>query len=146
MAASFIDRYRLGGVQDLPTAFSGLTSIRASFRGLDDSIRMQAEARTLWSGIMTRSVPPDVRRHMESDLVWFEATASRDQLLAATSDCVVAREQGLDPRPYRDGMTREFAILRQTPVLGDTASPVNQKLFLDQHARLAGLQGLQGGE
>jgi hypothetical protein len=140
VAANFIERYRIGGAQDLPAAFSGGTSLRASFRGLDESIQMQMEARTLWSSVMARSLPPGVRQRMESDIVWFEATASRYRLLAATCDFVRARELGLDLQSSRERISRELGMLRQTPVLADTVSPVNQSLFLAYHAQLVGLQ------
>ena len=76
---------------------------------------------------------------MESDLVWFTTTASRYRLMDATSDFVWAREYGLDLEEPRGRVAREIGFLRQSPVLSDTVSPVNQRLFLDFHAQLAGL-------
>jgi hypothetical protein len=138
-AVQFISRFRSGGVQDLPAAFSGIRLIRASFRGLDESIRLQSDAATKWSAVLSQVLPPDVRRHMESDLAWFLATASRYRLMAATSDFVWAREHNLDLAEPRERIARELELLQQSPVLADTVSPVNQRLFLTFHARLAGL-------
>ena len=138
-AAAYISRYRAGGIQDLPTAFPGLQTVRASFRGLDESIRLQITALDRSAALLAQSLPLDVRRRMESDLVWFEATASRYRLMAATSDFVWAREHGLDFEEPRQRIARELAFLGQTPTLGDTVSPVNQTLFLDFHSQLAGL-------
>lgn len=138
-AVQFIARYHDGGVQDLPAASSGIPFIRASFRGLDESLRLQSDATARWSALLDRPLPPDVRRHMESDLVWFTTTASRYRLMDATSDFVWAREYGLDLEEPRGRVAREIGFLRQSPVLSDTVSPVNQRLFLDFHAQLAGL-------
>lgn len=138
-AAGHISRYRDGGIQDLPAASSGLQTVRASFRGLDESIGLQRTALDRSAALLARELPRDVRRHMKSDLVWFEATASRYRLMAATSDFVWAREHGLDVEEPRERIARELALLRQTSVLGDTVSPVNQTLFLDLHQQLAEL-------
>jgi len=138
-AVQFIARYRGGGVQDLPAAYSGMPFVRASFRGLDESLRTQSDAAARWSVLLDQPLPPDVRRHMESDLAWFTATTSRYRLMAAASDFVWAREHGLDVEEPRGRIAREIGFLRQTPVLSDTVSPVNQRLFLDFHAQLAGL-------
>jgi hypothetical protein len=138
-AVQFIARYRVGGVQDLPAASSGMPFIRASFRGLDESLRLQSDAAVRWSALLDQPLPPDVRQRMESDLVWFSTTASRYRLMAATSDFVLAREYGLDLEEPRERIAREIGFLRQSPVLSDTVSPVNQRLFLDFHAQLAGL-------
>jgi hypothetical protein len=89
--------------------------------------------------VLNQALPPDVRRHMESDLAWFAATASRYRLMAATSDFVWAREHNLELAEPRERIARELELLRQSPVLADTVSPVNQRLFLTFHARLAGL-------
>jgi hypothetical protein len=109
------------------------------FRGLDESIGLQRTALDRSTALLAQELPQDVRRHMESDLVWFEATASRYRLMAATSDFVWAREHGLDVEEPRQRIARELSFLRQTPTLGDTVSPVNQTLFLDFHSQLAGL-------
>lgn len=58
----------------------------------------------------------------------------------ASPDAVVrARENGLDLAEPRDRIGRELAFLRQSAILTDTVPAVNQLLFLDFHAQLAGL-------
>jgi hypothetical protein len=139
-AAAYVARYRVGGAQELPARFSNAQFQRASFRGLDESVRLQGDASSRWRELLDGPLPGDVRRRMESDVVWFEATASRYRLLAAASDFVVERAQGESLDESRAGIARELGFLRQSPVLGDTVSGVNQSLFMDLTARLAGLQ------
>ena len=139
-AAAYVARYRVGGTQELPARFSNAQFQRASFRGLDESVRLQGDASSRWRELLDGPLPGDVRRRMESDVVWFETTASRYRLLVAASDFVVERAQGESLDESRAGIARELGFLRQSPVFGDTVSGVNQSLFMDLTARLAGLQ------
>lgn len=138
--AEFIPRFRAGGVQDLPGAFSDVKSVRATFRGLDESIRLQEQAAQLWTAMLDSPLPAAERRRMESDVAWFVATASRYRLMAATSDYVVAKQNQLDLSEPRSRIVREVAFLRESPVLADTISPVDQRSFLDLHLNLAQLR------
>jgi Domain of unknown function (DUF4838)/Glycosyl hydrolase family 67 N-terminus len=138
-AAAFTSQYRLGGVQDLPAAFSGATTVRESFRGLDESIQLQEIAAAEWQAVLAGALEADIRRRMESDVAWFMATASRYRLMAATCDYVVARENQLDLNEPRARMAREIAFLQSTSVTQDTISPVDQRSFLDHHRALAGI-------
>ena len=94
-AAAFIPLYRMGGIQDLPAAFSGVATVRESFRGLDESIHLQEVAGAKWRAVLAGAVARDVRGRMESDVAWFMATASRYRLMAATCDYVMARQNQL---------------------------------------------------
>lgn len=132
----YLPRFRDGGMQDLPAAFSGVTTQRATFRGLDDSIRLQTEAAARWRTLLAAPIGPVVRRHMESDIEWFEATASRYRLMSATCDYVAAREHGADVTGPRTRVMREVEFLRQSRVVEDTVSPVDQRGFLELHALL----------
>lgn len=138
--AEFIPRFRAGGVQDLPGAFSDVKVVRATFRGLDESIRLQEQAARLWTVVLDGPLPAAERRRMESDVAWFVATASRYRLMAATSDYVVAKQNQLDLSEPRSRIVREVALLRESPVLADTISPVDQRSFLDLHLKLARLR------
>jgi hypothetical protein len=135
----FIGKYRSGGVQDLPAAFSGLVTERATFRGLDDSIALQEQARGRWQAVLMRPLTAATRARMESDVAWFEATASRYRLMAATIDLVLARYRGQDESETRARMAPEIAMLNGSSVTQDTLSPVNQRSFLELHRRLANL-------
>jgi hypothetical protein len=138
-AAGFLPLYRIGGVQDLPAAFSGGTTVRESFRGLDESIRLQDAAIARSQSLLSRPLAAEVRARMESDVAWFNATASRYRLMAATCDYVVAREKQLDLGEPRARMAQEIALLQSTAVTQDTISPVDQRSFLNQHRALAGI-------
>jgi hypothetical protein len=124
-AVQFIPQCRMGGVQDLPARFSGVATIRESFRGLNESIQLQVAASSKWRTVLARPLAAEVRVRMESDVAWFMATASRHSLMAATSDYVVARERqlGLNEPPTR--MAQEIAFLQATSVTQDTISPVD---------------------
>lgn len=139
-AAGFIPMFRGGGVQELPGAFSDVKSVRATFRGLDESIQLQEQAARRWTAVLDDSLPPVVRRNMESDVAWFTATASRYRLMAATSDYVVAKQNQLDLSESRNRIAREAALLLESPVLTDTISPVDQRSFLNLHLSLAQLR------
>lgn len=136
-AAEYISLFRTGGVQELPGAFSNLVSVRATFRGLDDSLQLQEQAAQRWATALGGSVPTEIRRRMESDVEWFAATVSRYRLMAATSDCVWALQNELDRSEPRSRIEREIAFLRESPVTADTISPVDQRGFLDLHLKLA---------
>lgn len=138
-AVGFVPRYRMGGIQDLPAAFSGGTTVRESFRGLDESIQLQNAAGAKWQSVLARPLAADVRARMESDVAWFMATASRYRLMAATCDYVVAREKQLDLNEPRARMAKEIGLLQSTGVTQDTISPVDQRSFLNYHRALAGI-------
>jgi len=138
--AEFIPKFRSGGAQVLPTVDSATEFIRASFLGLDDSLRLQQQAAQRWSELLQGPVPTDVRRRMEADIAWFTATGSRYRLIAAVSDYVWARHHELDLAEPRARIAREIAFLRESPVTEDTVSAVGQRYVLDQYAALAGLQ------
>ncbi len=70
-AAAYVARYRVGGTQELPARFSNAQFQRASFRGLDESVRLQGDASSRWRELLDGPLPGDVRRRMESDVVWF---------------------------------------------------------------------------
>ncbi len=139
-AAAYVALYRAGGTQELPARFSNAQFQRASFRGLDESMRLQGEASSRWRELLDGPLPGAVRSRMESDVAWFETTASRYRLLAAASDFVVERAQGENLDGSRARIADELGLLRQSPVFGDTVSGVNQRLFMDLTAQLAGLQ------
>lgn len=134
----YLPLFRIGGTQDLPAGFSGVPTERETFRGLDESIRLQSEASVRWRAILSGSLAPDVRRRMEADVEWFEATASRYRLMAATCDYVTARQRGGDLTEPRARAMREIELLRLSTVLSDTVSPVDQDDFLGMHALLVG--------
>lgn len=138
-AVGFIPLYRMGGVQDLPARFSGLATVRESFRGLDESVQLQVAAGAKWRAVLARPMAADVRARMESDVAWFMATASRYSLMATTCDFVVAREKQLDLNKPRARMAQEIAFLQSTSVTKDTISPVDQRSFLNHHRALAGI-------
>lgn len=139
-AASFIVRYRIGGTQELPGAYSRVTGDRESFLGLDDSIHLQQLAQTKWSAILRQPIPQNIRARMDSDVEWFAATASRYRLMAATADYVIATTYHEDVSQPRARMKREIDFLEKSPVLNDTISPVDQRAFLKLHKELAGIQ------
>jgi len=140
-AADLIARYRTGGAQDLPARFSGVDTIRATFRGLDESMQLQDEAARRWTALLDGpSLPADVRRRMQDDIEWFAATASRYRLMAATSDFIWARQHGLDLEEPRARIRRETDFLLSSAVLADTISPVDQRVYVDLHRRLAGIE------
>lgn len=138
-AVEFIPLYRVGGVQDLPARFSGVATVRESFRGLDESIQLQVAADAKWRAVLAGPMAAAVRARMESDVAWFMATASRYRLMAATCDYVVARENQLDLSEPRARMAQEISFLQSTGVTQDTISPVDQRSFLNQHRALAGI-------
>ena len=138
-AAGFIPMYRLGGSQELPAAFSGGTTMHANFRGLDSSLALQAEARDIWTRIVSFSMPAEIRMRIESDVSWFEGTASRYRLMAATCDYVAAELAGNDLTGARSRIAEEIAIIEALAPLGGTLSPVDQFQFLALHRARAGL-------
>ena len=136
-ATEFIPRYRTGGVQEVPGTFPEVATVRASFRGLDESTYLQQLAADRWQKLLGGSLDPDVRRHMEGDVEWFAATASRYRLMAATCDFVWARHHQLDVDEPRSRIAQEISLLRESAVIQDTISPVDQRSFLDFHRTLA---------
>jgi hypothetical protein len=134
--ADFIPIFRKGGRTELPGAFSNLISVRAVFRGLDDSLQKQERAAQGWMNILVDSVPAEIRRRMESDVDWFNATNSRYRLMAATSDYLLAQHSGQDVSEPRLRIVREVDFLRNSSVTADTISPVDQRSFLDLHIKL----------
>jgi hypothetical protein len=137
--AGLVGRYRSGGVQDLPAAFSGLVTERATFRGLDESLALQVQARGRWQAVAEGPMDSATRARIESDVAWLEATASRYRLMAASIDVAMSRSSGLDESVARERVAAEVAILAGSPVLRDTISPVDQSGFLDLHRKLANL-------
>ena len=129
----------MGGVQDLPARFSRATTLRESFRGLDESIQLQVAAGAKWRAVVAGPMAGEVRARMESDVAWFMATTSRYRLMAATCDFVIARENQLDLNEPRARMAQEIAFLQSTGVTQDTISPVDQRSFLNHHRALAGI-------
>lgn len=136
----FIPMFRAGGVQEWPTVDSPTEFIRATFRGLDESLRLQEQAAQRWSKLLEGPVPADVRRRMDTDIAWFMATASRYRLIAAMSDYVWAGHHGLELAEPRGRIARELAFLRESPVTDDTISPVEQRYVLEQYAARAEVQ------
>lgn len=136
--APLIARYRRGGIQELAARFSLATTERAQFRGLDESLRMQAESRVAWERVLSRPLSSSIRARMLADVEWFEATASRYRLMAATADYMVQVGGAVDPSEARGRMSREIDFLQTSPTTADTLSPVNQREFLDLHRRRAG--------
>jgi len=128
-----INSYKVGGVQELPIIFSSDVEI-ASFRGLDESIRMQLSAQDLWLSILAKQIPEKTRKNMDDDVLWFQATLTRYQLMAATSDYVVARLLGEETRKIK--IQENIDFLMASPTTKDTISPVNQRAFLKQHQAL----------
>ncbi len=139
-AVDFIQRLRTGGVQDLPTRFSNHARLRAAFPGLDTSMALQDAARADWTRTVAAVSDAPTRARMQSDVQWFEATASRYRLMAATADHVLADFSGQSLAGARERMRREIDFLDASPVTRDTLSPVDQRGFLDAHRRLAGLR------
>lgn len=136
---NYLPLYLEGGIQDLPT-FPFREVVRASFRGLNESIRMQDEAAVRWEDIVAQAQDPYVRAAMASDVEWFEATRSRYRLMAATADFIVAQFNGSDVTDARDRIQTEVAFLEASPTTDDTLSPVDQRAFLGFHRRLAGIE------
>jgi len=126
-------------VQDLPAAFSGASSERATFRGLDESLALQAEARGRWQAMLSEPLGAAARANVESDVAWFEATASRYRLMAATADLLAARYEGRDESAARLRIAAEVRVLEASPVVRDIISPVDQSAFLLKHRQLANL-------
>lgn len=142
---AFIERYRDGGVADLPAAFSGAEFERATFRGLDASLALQAEARLRWQKVLEQALPPQIRARMLSDVEWFEATASRYRLLVATIDFLKARQAGTDTGDALARINSEIEHLSETPVTADTISPIDQRAFLTPYRKLVERPNALGG-
>jgi hypothetical protein len=136
-----IERFRLGQAQVLPSAStsSGGSVKRATFLGLNDSLRLHEQAKAQWTQILAEPLRPDIRRRMLDDVEWFEATASRYRLMAATCDYVVARLFNLAMEDPRERIDAETQFLATTPVTADTLSPITQRHFLRFHRELAEL-------
>ncbi len=135
-AVTWIPRFREGGMQDLPDRFSPGTTNREDFRGLDEAIRLQEQALPRWRAMSSKSIPAEIRQRMDSDVLWFEATASRYRLMSATCDFLIARQSNLDVNEARSRITQEIGTLEASPVIRDTISPVDQIGFLDYDRRL----------
>lgn len=135
---TFIPMYRMGGSQYLPDFSSG-NLIQSKFYGLDDSIRLQENAALLWQALLEATAAPGVREAMQSDIDWFESTRSRYRLMAASSDFVTAKAGGDDLENARIRMRQEIDFLETSNTTDDTLSPVDQRLFLSLHRRLAGI-------
>lgn len=138
-ALEHISQFRGGGVQEIPVAFSGGTTTRANFRGLDESIKMQTTLKPLWQEILNRGQTPEVRRRMEDDVAWFDAASSRYRLMVASCDFALAEQNSLITAEFRDRIRFEVDLLGNSPTTNDTLSPVNQRAFLNLHKSLAGL-------
>lgn len=136
----FIPRFRTGGSQDLPAAYSQVDFERAEFRGLNASIAMHQQAQVQWEAILPRSTPDAIRSRMEADVAWFASTASRYRLMAATCDYVLLAANGEDATQARERMRQEIQFLATSGVTKDTISPVDQRAFLDMHRTRAGIQ------
>lgn len=131
---TFIPRYLDGGDQWLPAKWSGEPEVEARFPGLIDSIRLQEQARSLWQGCLSECDSPAIRSNMERDVAWFEAARQRYLLMY---DCAQLFQANLDGRPdLVPGLVArikaEESYLRDSPVLADTFSPVDQRTFLDR--------------
>ena len=116
-----------------------VATVRETFRGLDESIRLQELAASKWEAVLAGVLAEDVRRRMESDVAWFVATASRYRLMAATCDYFLAQEYQLDREEPRSRMKQEIALLETSSVTQDTISRVDQRSFLNLHRTLAGI-------
>jgi hypothetical protein len=137
---NFMPFYLKGGKQSLPARFSGMSTAKEVFRGLDESIELQNQAAHRYEEVLTKKIPKEVRRRMESDLVWFEATRSRYHLIQAAVDCYLAKHGASgDLSKCRARMTREINFLESSPVTKDTISPVNQRSFLAPYRALANM-------
>lgn len=131
-AVSVIQNYRLGGPQSLVSLPEGFAAapISASFRGLDESLRMLEDASGRWARILESESDPAIRARMLEDIAWFESTLNRYQLLDAAADLYVARING---EPFAEPAGRVRAAidaLSASPTLRDTLSPVDQTGFL----------------
>ncbi len=136
-AAAFIPRFRSGGTQDLPAAYSGTQTVRATFRGLDESLQLQEQAARRWVAVLGTVADPAVRQRMDSDLLWFEATAARYRLTSASCDYLLARVRGDGVGELRSRIAHELALLRAAAVTADTISPVDQRAVFDLYAAFA---------
>ena len=110
---NFLPRYLDGGVRLLPT-FPFREVVRASFPGLNDSIRIQNDAAMRWEEILARPLDPDVRVAMETDVAWFQATRSRYRLMAATAEFTVAQFSGSAVAEIRERIRVEIEFLENS--------------------------------
>ena len=133
--AQLIGLYRAGGSQKLPGRFSGIETVRESFLGLNESIRLHQLAQSKWLVILENTIETDVTARMQNDIAWFKATASRYRLMDLNCDFELAVRGGSEASNLRILMQIEIDYLQTTPVTQDTLSPVNQRSFLDLHRR-----------
>lgn len=138
-AVSFIPVFRAGGARDVPAAYSGVPTERCVFRGLDESLALHRQAQAAWQAILARAMPEVIRSHMRADLSWFETTASRYRLMAASCEYLQAQVRQADTTAARARMATEITLLAAAPETADTISPVDQRAFLEWHRRRAGL-------
>jgi len=138
-AVAFLPRFMAGGAQDVPAAYSGIPSFRARFRGLHESVSMQQQASTAGDQVLAQLLSPAIRSRMESDVVWFQSTASRYRLMSASIDLAVRGARGEDTFAARVIMAREIDLLAGSATTLDTVSPVDQRAFLDLHRIKSGL-------
>jgi len=125
--------------QDVPAAYSGIPSFRARSRGLDESVSMQHQASTAWDQALAQPMSPAIRSRMESDVVWFQSTASRYRLMSASVELALRSARGEDTTAARDIMAREIDLLASSATTLDSVSPVDQRAFLGLHRIKAGL-------
>ena len=135
-AAEYIQRYRDGGAQTLPGKFYNEQDIEVSFRGLDESIKLQVAAELLWNEALNATHDIEVRRHMLSDIAWFTATNSRYRLMRLSSDFFRLKLKSGNTEYLKLEISKEIDLLSNSPVTKDTLSPVDQRIFLNYHRKL----------
>jgi hypothetical protein len=137
---NFIPQYLEGGTQDLPAGFSNLKTVRETFRGLKESLELQAKAKIEWEGVLSKPVPKDIRNRMEGDVSWFKATCSRYGLIAAACQFFIrTRTSEGEAEESRARMLEEINFLQSSPITQDTISPVNQRAFLSCYRKLGNI-------
>lgn len=132
----FIDKYLIGGTQELPARFSMPETTVETFIGLNESLKLQEIANTKWVKTLSDVTDLNVQRSMMSDVEWFKATVSRYHLMKLTCDYFISHSRKRAVNQLRVQIQHEIDFLKQAQVTKDTISPVNQRAFLDHHQRM----------
>ncbi len=126
-----------GGTQSIPVLFEN-RSLSETFRGLGESVNMLEGIVTHSRKVANQTTNLKIKKCMNDDVVWFEATLSRYLLIYYTAKYVELEILGQDNRELALKIKREMDFLRSTDVTKDTISPVNQRNFLDFYEMLLG--------
>ncbi|MFS4492760.1 DUF4838 domain-containing protein [Maribacter sp. 2308TA10-17] len=132
-AISFIPKYLKGGFQKIPNGiyYDKEATYKANFIGLEESIGIHLRLEPIWKALIEQVNEDEIKKRMQEDIVWFEATKHRYNLMALCCDFVKAESKNHETSDLKKRIEKEILYLENTSVTNDLISPVNQRAFLE---------------